>query len=128
MNKFDELKTELVECSIELAAKIRNAMTAAEITEIGDYSIRTITSSGFSDTSLYILSEFNIEKIPEYRSLEHRKSNYFCNDLNAWIPVANIRDRLKFVNDARSIIEEIDAIKQKVITHVEDALKAVENL
>ena len=52
---YTKLNGALVERSIELAKKIREAMRSAEIEEIGDYSIRTVrTHSGFSSTALYI--------------------------------------------------------------------------
>lgn len=127
---YERLNGALVERSCELANKIRKAMRSAEVTKIGDYSIRTVRSnSGYSDTSLYIVThDGEYDDYPEYRSLEHEESYYYCNDFNCWIEAAKGRDRLKFLNDARSILDEIESIKQKRIANVEDALKAVENL
>ena len=129
--EYTRLNGALVDRSIELAEKIREAMRSAEIKEIGDYSIRTVsTRSGFSDTSLYIEAEVesNWGCEPEYRDLESSKSGYYANDFNCWIEAAKGRDRLKFLNDAKSILEKIEAIKQKRMDDVESALKAVENL
>lgn len=127
---YEKLNGALIDRSKELADKIRQAMDSAEITEIGDYSIRTVrTHSGFSYTSLYIEVELDgLYNHPEYRSLEWTKSSYYAGDFNCWIEAAKGRDRLKLLNDARSIIEEIDAIKQKRMADVELALKTVENL
>ena len=123
---YEKLNGALVERSIELAEKIRQAMDSAEITEVGDYSIQTVKSgSGFSDTSLYIEIESDDLK---YHNLESRRSGYYANDFNCWIEAATGRDRLNFLNDACSILEEIDAIKHKRMEDVEKALKSVENL
>lgn len=128
---YERLNGALVERSIELAEKIRKAMRSAEISEVGDYSIRTVRSnSGFSDTALYISVEIDTDWGTEtgYRSLEDSTSVYYCNDFNCWIEAAKGRDRLKFLNDAKSILEEIDAIKQNRIDDVKNALEAVEGL
>lgn len=128
---YTRLNGALIDRSIEIAEKIREAMRSAEITEIGDYSIRTVrTRSGFSDTSLYI--EADVEHDwgceTEYRCLESSENRYFGGDFNCWIEVAKGKDRLKFLNDAKSILEKIESIKQERMTDVEHALKEVENL
>ena len=128
---YTKLNGALVERSIELAEKIREAMRSAEIEEIGDYSIRTVrTHSGFSSTALYIEAavDSNWGAIPEYHSLETSESCYYTGDFNCWIEAAKGKDRLKFLNDAKSILEEIDKIKQKRMSEVENALKVVEDL
>lgn len=128
---YEKLNGALIERSMELAEKIRRAMRSAEIMEVGDYSIRTVrTRSGFSDTSLYIEAEKSGSWYdnPEYHSLEQDTSGYYANDFNCCIEAANGRERLKFLNDAASILEEIDAIKQKRMEDVEKVLKAVENI
>lgn len=127
---YEKLNCALIDRSKELAGKIRQAMDSAEITEIGDYSIFTVrANSGFSYTSLYIEADTDgWGNNPEYRSLERNTSGYYTGDFNCWIEAANGCDRLKFLNDARSILEEIEAIKQKRMTDVEKALKTVENL
>lgn len=127
---YKKINTALIDRSIELAGKIREAMQSAEIEEIGDYSIRKVSSnSGFSDTSLYIycLGSYD-DPEPEYRSLETSESRYYTGDFNCWIEAAKGKDRLKFINDAKSILEEIDAIKQKRMKDIDNALKEVENL
>lgn len=128
---YERINGALVERSIELAKKIRNAMLSTELTKIGDYSIQTVRSnSGFSYTALYI--EVTIETEYEYatyhRCLESTKSYYFCNDFDCRIEAAKGSDRLKFLNDARSIIDKIDNIKQRRVDDVEKALKSVEDL
>ena len=128
---YERLNGALVYRSIELAEKIRNAMYSAELTEIGDYSIRTVRSnSGFSDTALYILAKIDNDSEYEtcYRNLETMTSRYFCNDFHCWIEAAKGCDRLKFLNEARSVIDEIDSIKQRRADEVEKALKSVEDL
>lgn len=128
---YEKINGALVYRSIELAEKIRNAMLSAELTEIGDYSIRTVRSnSGFSDTALYIEVEIDneYELVTGYRNLETKESRYFVHDFNSWIEAAKGSDRLKFLNDARSIIDEIDNIKQRRVDDVEKALKSVEDL
>lgn len=123
---YTKLNGALVERSIELAEKIRDAMMSAEIKEIGDYSIRTVrTCSGFTNTSLYIYAD---DSEPEHRSLENSKSGYYIGDYNCWVQAAKGKDRLKFLNDAKSILEEIDKIKQERMSEVENALKVVEDL
>lgn len=126
--EYERLNGALAERSYELAKKIRKAMCSAEVTEIGDYSIRTVRSnSGYSDTSLYIEVSSDYD-YPEYRSLEDEGSYYYCNDFNCWIEAAKGRDRLKFLNDAKNILEEIESIKQKRMADVENALETVKNL
>lgn len=128
---YEKLNGALIDRSKELADKIRRAMDSAEITEIGDYSIITVrTHSGYSDTSLYIETESDGDGYycPEYHCLEWTESGYYAGDFNCWIKAANGRDRLKFLNDAQSIIEEIDAIKKKRMEDVEKALKTVEDI
>lgn len=127
---YERLNGALIDRSKELAEKLRLAMDSAEIKEIGDYSIRTVrTHSGFSDTSLYIEVETDGPyNYPEHRCLEKTISSYYTGDFNCWIEAAEGRDRLKFLNDALSILEEIQDIKQKRMTDVEKALKTVENL
>ena len=128
---YEKLNGALIERSVELAEKIRKAMRSAEVTEIGDYSIRTVSSySGFSDTSLYVVAEVGDElgsKL-EYRSLEATKSKYFCGDFSCWITSAKGKDRLKFLNDAKSLLEKIEDIKQKRMEEVEIALNEVNGL
>jgi len=129
---YTKLNGALVDRSIELAGKIREAMQSAEIEEIGDYSIRTVrTRSGFSDTALYIeamVDSSNWGATPEYHSLETSGSGYYTGDFNCWIQAAAGKDRLKFLNDAKSILEEIEKIKQKRIEDIEKVLKDVEKL
>lgn len=116
---YERLNGALVKRSVELAEKIRKAMHSSEITRIGDYSIRTVSSSsGFSDTALYYVN----------RSLEATENRYFCNDFNCWIEAANGKDRIKFLNDAKDIINEIETIKQKRMKEVENALNATDGL
>lgn len=128
---YERLNNALIERSMELAEKIRQAMRSAEINEVGDYSIKTIhTNSGFSDTSLYIevVSPDPWRSEPEYHSLEQSTSGYYASDFNSWIEAANGKERLKFLNDAQGILDEIESIKQKRMEDVEKALKRVENL
>ena len=128
---YERLNTALIERSMELAAKIRQAMESAELMEIGDYSIRTITThSGFSDTSLYIEVESSNywRSDPEYHSLEQKKSGLYVGDFNCWIEAASSKERLKFLNDAISLLEEIEIVKKERMENVEKALKAVENI
>lgn len=128
---YKKINGALVDRSIELAEKIRNAMLSAELTEIGDYTIRTVRSnSGFSDTALYIEVEIDNEYdiVTDYRNLETTESRYFVHDFKCWIEAAKGSDRLKFLNDARSIIDEIDTIKQRRVDQAEKALKSVEDL
>lgn len=129
---YERLNWALVERSVELAEKIREAMRSAEITEIGDYSIRIVRSGrcGYSDTSLYVVAkvgnEWGCEL--EHRNLETTESKYFCGDFDCWIDAAKGKDRLKFLNDAKSILEKIESIKQKRMKEVENALNAVDGL
>lgn len=128
---YEKLNGALCERTKEIAEKIRDAMYSAEITEIGDYYIRTVQShSGFTDTILYIETEVdtNWGCDTKYRNLEISKSRYYMNDFNCWIEAANGKDRLKFLNDAKNILEEIDNIKQKRITDIENALKSTDEL
>ena len=128
---YERLNNALIERSMELAKKIRQAMRSAEINEVGDYSIRTVrTRSGFSDTALYIEAESNDywRSEPEYHSLEQTTSGYYTGDFNSWIEAANGKERLKILNDARDILDEIESIKQKRMEDVKKALKSVENL
>ena len=62
------------------------------------------------------------------RSLEAIENRYFCNDFNCWIEAANGKDRLKFLNDAKYIVNEIETIKQERMKEVENALNAVDGL
>jgi len=124
---YKRLNGALVDRSIEIAGKIREAMQSAEIKEVGDYSIQTVRSrSGFSTTDLYVLAE--CDDYPVYHCLEIENSKHFANDFNCWMQKATGKERLKFLNDAKSVLEEIEAIKQKRMEDVEDALKAVEGL
>lgn len=122
---YTRLNGALVERSVELAKKIRQAMDTAEITEVGDFRICTLKANcGYSDRTLHILNDETMS----YSSLEHTDSYYFCGDFNCWVESANGKDRLRFLNSAKRILEEIDAIKEKRISDVEQALKNVENL
>lgn len=128
---YERLNSALIERCMELADKIRKAMQSAELTEIGDYSIRTInTRSGFSDTSLYIEAESTDywRNDPELHSLEQKTSGYYVGDFNCYIKAATGKERLKFLNDAFSLLEEIEIIKKERMENVEKALKAVENI
>lgn len=123
---YEKLNSELIERSKELAEKIRQAMISAEITELGYYSIRTVrTRSGHSDTSLYV---YALDTDSGYRNLEFSSSCYYARDFGCWIDAAEGKERLNFLNAARSIIEKIDSIKQKRMEDIEKALKAVENI
>lgn len=124
---YKRLNGALVDRSIEIAGKIRRAMETAEINKVGDYSIKTVRSgSGFSTTKLYVQVE--CDDYPEYHCLELEESEYFCNDFNCWMQKASGKERLKFLNDAKNVMEEIDAIKHKRMEDVKDALKATEGL
>ena len=117
--RYEKLNGALVARSIELAIKVRQAFYSADIEELGDYSIRTVKSrSGFSDTSLYILTENGV-----YRSLENDETHYFAGDYNCKILAARGCDRLQFLNCAKSILAEIDAIKEKKIKEISEALE-----
>lgn len=122
---YEKLNGALVARSIELAKKVRQAFCSAEVEEVGDYAIRTVKSrkSGFSEESLYILTESG-----EYRSLEDDETHYFAGDYYCRILAARGCDRLKFLNCAKSILAEIDAIKEKKMKKISDALKNTEGL
>lgn len=122
--KYEKLNGALVVRSIELAAKVRQAFYSADIEKLGDYSIGTVKSrSGYSDTSLYILTENG-----EYRSLENDVTHYFAGDYNCEILAARGCDRLQFLNCAKSILAKIDAIKEKRIKEISEALESTEKL
>lgn len=122
---YKRLNGILVDRTIEIAKKVRQAMDTAELTEVGDFRICVVRSNcGYSDRTLYVVNDESFER----RSLEHYESYYFCNDFNCWIEAATGSDRLRFLNSAKRILEEIDTIKEKRINDVENALKAVENL
>jgi hypothetical protein len=128
---YTRLNGALIDRSVELAEKIRKAMSSAKIKDIGDYSIRTVRSnSGFSNTALYISSviedEYGYHNF--YLSLETTDSDYFCNDFNCYIRAAKGHDRLKFLNDAKWILEEIDKIKEERVKKIEAALEATKEL
>ena len=117
--RYEKLNGALVARSIELAKKVRQAMWSAEVEEVGDYSIKTVKSrSGFSDESLYILTESG-----EYRSLEADVTQYFAGDYNGRILAARGCDRLQFLNCARTVLDKIDAIKEKRIKEINEALE-----
>ena len=117
---YKKLNGALVARSIELAEKIRQAFYSAEIERIGDYKIITVKSrSGYSYTSLCIFTEKD-----EYRSLEDSETRYFAGDYNCKILSARGCDRLKFLNCARTILDEIDAIKEERIDDMKKALEA----
>ena len=117
--RYEKLNGALVARSIELAKKVRQAMWSAEVEEVGDYSIKTVKSrSGFSDESLYILTESG-----EYRSLEADVTHYFAGDYNCRILAARGCDRLQFLNCARTVLDKIDAIKEKRIKEINEALE-----
>lgn len=50
------------------------------------------------------------------------------NDFNCRIKAAKGKDRLKFLNDAKYIVNEIETIKQKRMKEVENALNAADGL
>lgn len=117
--RYEKLNGALVARSIELAKKVHQAMDSADVEKIGDYFIRTVKSrSGYSDTSLYILTENG-----EYRSLEDDETHCFAGDYNCKILAARGCDRLQFLNCAKSILAEIDAIKEKKIKEISEALE-----
>lgn len=121
---YTRLNKLLVERSIEIAQKIREAMHSADVDRVGDYCIRTVKSNaGYSDTALYLMTDTD-----DYCCLEREQNGYYCNDYNCYIEAATGRDRLKLLNDARSIIDEIDAIKQQSIANMIDALEAADKL
>lgn len=117
--RYEKLNGALVARSIELAKKVRQAMWSAEVEEVGDYSIQTVKSrSGYIDESLYILTESG-----EYRSLEADVTHYFTGDYNCRILAARGCDRLQFLNCARTVLDKIDAIKEKRIKEINEALE-----
>lgn len=119
---YTRLNASLVERSIELAEKIRSAMYFAEIKMIGDYEIRTVSSNGFENDFLYIATDCG------YCSLEATRDYCYAGDYYREIKAARGKDRLKFLNDAKSILEEIDAIKEKRMKDIEEALNNVKEL
>lgn len=126
--EYKRLNGALLDRSIELAEKIRKAMVSAEIQSLDVYYIRTVRSrSGDSDTSLYIAVRDDDGEF-EFRSLEHSDSYYFMRDFNCWITAAEGKDRLKFINDAKMLLSEIDEEKQKRIDDINSALDATSGL
>ena len=118
------LSKQLSEQSITLAGKVRQAMDSAGIKEVADLEIRTVRShSGFSDTSLYIISDGERPV-----SLEHSCSSYIANDYNAYIPAANNTDRLNFLNEVRDVLKTIDEMKETECNTIEVALNGTKNL
>lgn len=121
---YKKLNGELFDRSFELAEKIRKAMLTAELRSIDNYFIRTVSAgSGFSDTALYIAVRDDDGEL-EFRSLEHRYSHFYLQDFNCWIEAADDKDRLRFLNDAKTLLIDIDEIKQKRIDDIKSALDA----
>lgn len=122
--RYEKLNGALVARSIELADKVRQAMWSAEVEKVGDYSIKTVISrSGISVECLYILTESG-----EYRCLEADGTIYFAGDYNCRILAARGCDRLQFLNCARTILDKIEAIKEKRIKEINEVLEKTENL
>lgn len=116
---YKKLNSALISRSIELAEKVRQAFYSAEVKKIGDYSIGIVKSrSGYNDESLYILTETG-----EYRSLEAIETHYLAGDYNCRILAARGCDRLQFLNCVRTILDKIDAIKEKRIKEINEALE-----
>lgn len=121
---YKRLNCALLDRSFELAEKIRKAMLVAELRSIDNYFIRTVCSrSGFSETSLYVAVRDDDGEL-EFRSLEHSFSHYYSQDFNCWITAAEGKDRLKFLNDAKMLLIEIDKEMQKRIDDINSALVA----
>ena len=121
---YTRLNEALKQRSIEIAEIIRKEMNKLQINEIGDYKVCGVKSSGFSEEYLGMLKYDGCG----YTSLERTKSCYFVNDFNCWIEAATTKDRIQFLNAARSIFDKIDRIKESRCEEIEEVLKETEEL
>ncbi len=121
---YKNLNEALIDRSIEIAGIIRNEMNKLQISEIGNYKICEVKShSGFSEEYLGMLED----NVHGYTSLERTKSCYYTGDYNCWIEAATTRDRIQFLNAARSIFDAIDEIKENRCAEINFVLSETEN-
>lgn len=116
---YKSLNRSLEDRSVEIAEIIRKAMYEIQVYEIGDYKIcKAATRSGFSKEYLGMLNDEGWR----FNSLEDIGSYYYAGDFNAWIQAATTKQRIQFLNAARSIFDEIDRIKNSRCEQIEAAL------
>lgn len=121
---YTRLNEALKDRSIEIAKIIHNEMDKLQISEIGDYKICEVkTNSGFSEEYLGMLEDDGYG----YTSLERTKSCYYAGDYNCWIEAAKTKNRIQFLNAARSIFDAIDEIKKNRCAEINSALSETEN-
>lgn len=131
-NDYVRLNEALMDRVFELAQIVLEKMKELDVKYIDEFDLRIVKYScnaGFSERHLCIVDQnFGEYEYENARSLEVSSSYYYCNDFNAWIQAASSKDRLNFLNNAKSILEYLDALETEKCNDIEEALSETANL
>lgn len=116
---YTRLNKALKDRSIEIAKIIRKEMNKLQINKIGDYKVCEVKGEEY----LGMLQDYG----EGYTSLERTESCYYAGDFKCWIEAATTKQRIQFLNAARSIFDKIDEIKNKRCADIESVLADTES-
>ena len=117
---YRRMSSELSDKVMEIAKCVREKMTQLDIKELGYYFIATQKSnSGYTYKYLSVCNN-SYDRIGS--SLEDDHDYYFCGDFNCEVTAAPNKLKLKFLNSAKEIFEELDKIEDEQCNSIENAI------
>jgi hypothetical protein len=105
----------------QLAKVVRNKMVELDLYELKNYyyQIRTLHSS-CGDYS-FLGNEYG-------ESLEDNGDYYYCGDYNARVYAASNRSKLGFLNNVKSILQELDETETRQVEEINKAIDGTKEI
>lgn len=140
MKKIDEiikrddyvrLNDTLFDHTITIAYKIRKKMSNLEITNLSveGCSVSICNRRSSVDTCSFLGIKEKVGMYEEYyNSLEHSRSEYYTGDFSCWIEKATYKQRLRFLNNARALFDELDRIETEKCDAITSAIEQTKDL
>lgn len=108
MNDLDIIKLSVEGCSVSICQRKSNVGTCEFLGMIADSDDRD-----FCDY---------------YNSLEHSHSEYYAGDFSCWIEKATYAQRLRLLNNARALFDELDRIETDKCNAINAAIEQTNDL
>ena len=117
---YKRLSSELSDIVANIAKCVREKMDQIDVKELGYYFIATQKSNSGYTYKYLSVARNNYDYVGA--SLEDDHSYYYCGDFNCEVTAASNKDKLKFLNSARSILSELDKIEDDQCKEIEESI------
>lgn len=129
---YVRLNDALFNRTLKIASKIFAKMGELEINELSvpDCTVRICSRRSNVDTYEYlgIVTKGCEDDVDWCNSLQDSSSYYYTGDFSCWIEKATYKQRLRFLNNARALFDELDRIETEKCDAITSAIEQTNNL